>query len=211
MTGRLRLTVEFLLLFAGGPMVILSCRSRLLMAATLWGAALLVYLLMRRQGYRYGPDWNGQALKSGSRIVLRHFTIAAPLLALLAWEIARPSFLRLPLTQPRLWLTIMALYPLLSVWPQELLYRAFIYNRYAPLFGKSGGFVLASAVAFGFMHVIFLNATAVLLAFCGGLMMARTYKANRSLALSCLEHALYGCFIFTIGLGRFFYSGAAWR
>ena len=34
---------------------------------------------------------------------------------------------------------------------------------------------------------------------------------RRSLWLTCLEHGLYGCLIFTIGLGRYFYTGAAWH
>jgi hypothetical protein len=45
----------------------------------------------------------------------------------------------------------------------------------------------------------------------GGLLFARDYARHRSLSLTCLEHSLYGCLIFTIGLGRFFYTGAAWK
>ena len=44
----------------------------------------------------------------------------------------------------------------------------------------------------------------------GGWLFARDYARHRSLTLVCLEHAAYGCVIFTVGLGRFFYSGAAW-
>ena len=41
-------------------------------------------------------------------------------------------------------------------------------------------------------------------------MFATTYQRYRSLALVCLEHAIYGCLIFTLGLGWYFY-GAAWQ
>lgn len=211
MTKRLGLLTEFLLLFAGGPLLILLCRSAPLMIGLMWGSALLVYLVMRHGGYRLSADWNGKAVRAKGGIVFAHFAVAAPLLALLTWEISQHTFLQLPLHNPRFWLVIMALYPLLSVWPQEIIYRAFLNKRYAPLFGKGAGFVLASAAAFAFMHIIFLNFIAVALTFCGGLMMARTYTSSRSLALTCVEHALYGCFVFTIGLGHFFYHGAAWR
>jgi hypothetical protein len=42
-------------------------------------------------------------------------------------------------------------------------------------------------------------------------MFAGDYARRRSLGLACLEHGLYGCLIFTIGLGRYFYTGAAWH
>jgi membrane protease YdiL (CAAX protease family) len=42
----------------------------------------------------------------------------------------------------------------------------------------------------------------------GGLLFAHTYWKTRSLLVSAIEHALYGCLLYTIGLGRFFYHGA---
>jgi membrane protease YdiL (CAAX protease family) len=71
--------------------------------------------------------------------------------------------------------------------------------------------VAASAFAFGYAHIIFLNWIAVAMTTFGGFLFARDYTRHRSLSLVCLEHALYGCLIFTVGLGRFFYSGAAWH
>jgi membrane protease YdiL (CAAX protease family) len=120
------------------------------------------------------------------------------------------SFLSFPRERPGLWVLVMVLYPLLSVWPQEMVYRAFIYHRYAPIFGASGGYILASALAFGYMHIIFINPAAVALSVPGGWLFARNYARNRSLALASVEHALYGCLIFTTGLGRFFFTGYAW-
>ncbi len=35
-------------------------------------------------------------------------------------------------------------------------------------------------------------------------MFAARYQQSRSLAASSFEHALYGCFLFTVGLGQFF-------
>jgi membrane protease YdiL (CAAX protease family) len=99
----------------------------------------------------------------------------------------------------------MLLYPLLSVYPQELLYRGFFFHRYAPLFGSGRGMLLASALSFGFVHIIFRNTLAVFLCVSGGLLFALTYNQSGSLLLACLEHALFGNFLFTIGLGQFFY------
>jgi membrane protease YdiL (CAAX protease family) len=109
---------------------------------------------------------------------------------------------------PRLWALIFLLYPLFSVYPQELLYRAFFFRRYQPLFGNGWGMIFASAAAFGFVHIIFRNWLAVGLSLIGGLLFSLTYQMSSSLLLTCLDHAIFGNFLFTIGLGEFFYHGA---
>jgi uncharacterized protein len=109
---------------------------------------------------------------------------------------------------PRLWAFIFLFYPLFSVYPQELLYRAFFFHRYQPLFGNGWVMVIASAVAFGFVHIIFRNWLAVGLCLIGGFLFSLTYQISGSLLLACLDHAIFGNFLFTIGLGEFFYHGA---
>jgi membrane protease YdiL (CAAX protease family) len=106
---------------------------------------------------------------------------------------------------PALWVLVMLLYPLLSVYLQELLYRAFFFHRYVPLFGDGWGILIASSVAFGFVHIIFRNNLAVVLCTIGGFLFALTYQRSGSLLLACFDHAIFGNFLFTIGLGQFFY------
>jgi membrane protease YdiL (CAAX protease family) len=114
------------------------------------------------------------------------------------------SFVR---QHPALWAVVMVAYPVLSVYPQGLLYRAFFFERYATLFPGKWTMILASAVAFAFLHVIFRNWLAVALTFAGGLLFAVRYAETGSLATSSFEHALYGCWLFTVGLGQYFYHG----
>lgn len=109
---------------------------------------------------------------------------------------------------PGFWALVMLLYPLISVFPQELLYRAFFFQRYRPLFGSGWTMLLASALAFGFVHIIFGNWLAVLLCVFGGCLFAFTYHSSGSLVLACIDHAIFGNFLFTIGLGKFFYHGS---
>ncbi len=205
---RLLLALEFAAVFIGAPFLIVSIKNRLLMIGLLWAGAFVAYRFTRHLP-RLQTDIAhlGQDLKP---IALR-FVVLAPIIALLTWLTLPDSFLSLPRAAPALWLAIMVAYPLLSVWPQEMVYRAFLYHRYAPLFGKEWGYVAASAFAFGYAHMIFLNWIAIAMAAFGGFLFARDYARHRSLTLVCLEHALYGCLIFTVGLGRFFYSGAAWH
>ena len=106
-----------------------------------------------------------------------------------------------------LWLSIIIVYPLTSVFPQEIIFRSFFFQRYSTLFTTRKSLVLASALSFSFAHIIFHNILAVLLTFLGGLLFAYTYEKRKSLTLVSIEHALYGILIFTLGFGRFFYHG----
>jgi membrane protease YdiL (CAAX protease family) len=58
------------------------------------------------------------------------------------------------------------------------------------------------------MHIVFRNPLAMALTFAGGILFAWRYEKTGSLFVSSFEHALYGCFLFTIGLGRYFYARA---
>jgi hypothetical protein len=109
---------------------------------------------------------------------------------------------------PGFWALMMLLYPVVSVYPQEFLYRAFFFHRYQPLFGSGWTRVIASAGAFSFALVIFGHWPAMVLCGVGGLLFAFTYRQSDSLLLTCIDHALFGDFIFSIGLGRFFYHGS---
>jgi len=40
-----------------------------------------------------------------------------------------------------------------------------------------------------------------------GWLFADTYRRSESLLAASIEHALYGGFLFTVGLGRHFYNG----
>jgi membrane protease YdiL (CAAX protease family) len=131
-----------------------------------------------------------------------------PLLLLLGLGVRlyAPEMLFLLIRQaPVLWLALVLFYPIFSVYPQELLYRSFFFHRYKPLFGEGIGMIAASAAVFGFVHIIFGNWVAIGLTAIGGLLFGWTYRKSRSMILTCLEHALFGDFIFTIGIGQFFY------
>ena len=205
------LWLEWLTLFAGMPVVILCVHQRFLMVALLWGGALFAYgTLKRNADFSHRSEWNMAGLRAGLRPVLLRFVVLAALLALFTTVTEPDRLFALPRRSLALWALIMLLYPILSVWPQEIIFRSFFYHRYASLFGTHRHYIAASALAFGFAHIVFANWIVVVFTCIGGAMFAGTYARRRSLALACLEHALYGCFIFTIGLGWYFY-GAAWH
>lgn len=116
-------------------------------------------------------------------------------------------FLAFPREQTGLWLTVCFAYPLFSVIPQELIFRVFFYHRYRALIQSRRGVLFISALSFGLAHLLFGHWSSVLLSGVGGLLFSWTYFRTRSMLWAAGEHALYGVTLFTIGLGRFFYSG----
>jgi membrane protease YdiL (CAAX protease family) len=83
-----------------------------------------------------------------------------------------------------------------------------MFERYRILFPSAALMILISAAAFAFSHIVFRNPWSVALTFVGGLLFAWRYQRTDSLLVSSLEHALYGCYMFTVGLGGLFYHGA---
>ena len=111
---------------------------------------------------------------------------------------------------PALWL--LAGYGLYRLLREPAFDRTRLWNRQAFL-GRAPGILLiflvvASAVAFSFAHIIFRNPIAIIFTLVGGLLFAWRYAETGSLFTSSFEHALYGCWMFTIGLGEYFYKGA---
>jgi uncharacterized protein len=203
------LAVEFVSVFVGVPLLIFYRVLPNLPLPYLLAGAFAAFLVLH-----YDHSFDSARLFSGNgitanlpRLLLRDVVFLA--LLGLAVRIFAPQLLfSLMKRAPGFWTVVMLLYPLLSVYPQELLYRAFFFHRYLPLFGSGWTMVLASAFAFGFVHIIFGNWLALCLCVIGGVLFALTYQHSGSLLLACIDHAIFGNFIFTIGLGRFFYHGS---
>jgi hypothetical protein len=117
-------------------------------------------------------------------------------------------FLSLPRRAPPFWAIIMVFYPIVSAFPQELIYRTLFFHRFGTLFGNRR--VLAAAVngaLFGFAHIMFGSWISVVLSALLGFVIAWRYARARSFWGAWFEHALYGDLVFTVGLGRYFFTG----
>jgi hypothetical protein len=148
----------------------------------------------------------GRLRGSLGSIALRGVLAAAVITGLVL--LLRPSaFLAMPARAPWLWLAGLALYPFLSAWPQEVVFRLFFFHRYAPLLGTGGSMLATNAIAFGLLHVIYPNALAPLLSVPAGLLLALTWRRTGSLGPVWLEHSVYGLLLFTLGLGQYFFDG----
>ena len=203
-TKRWRLPAEYVLIFFGlvGLYIAVRVPGGPIPALLVAGAAVLVHLR------RHRVDLLGAgALRAALPRVLLLWLVVS-LLATAAVAIVAPGDLfDLPREDPLLWAAIVLFYPLVSVYPQELLFRAFLLQRYASVFGRGRALAAASAAAFGFAHLLFGNVLAVVATIAGGWLFARRYQRTGSLLVVSVEHALYGITIFTIGLGQYFYHG----
>ncbi len=206
--ARAGLIVEFVMLFVALPLGYRFSPVRIPALPLLWVVAGYAWWqLFRDPHFDRAKLWNAGQLASRIGVILAIF-IAVGLLLWLGVRRFAPelefSFVR---QHPAFWAVVMVAYPVLSVYPQGILYRAFFFERYAAIFPGKWPMIVASAAAFAFLHIIFRNNLAIALTFGGGLLFAARYAATGSLATSSFEHALYGCWLFTVGLGQYFYHG----
>lgn len=206
--SRWSLILEFLLVFVGLPLGYRFSPVRVPALPLLWAiAAYALWQLLRDPHFDRTKLWNIGQLPGCAGVILAIFVVVALGIWLgvrryapdLEWSFVRQN--------PVFWAVVMVAYPVLSVYPQGLLYRAFFFERYAELFPGKWAMIVASAAAFAFLHIIFRNWLAVGLTLAGGLLFAARYAETGSLATSSFEHALYGCWLFTVGLGQYFYHG----
>lgn len=205
---QIMLAAEFGSLFIALPFFLFLQQDHLnpIPILLLIASATTIYLLSKQTFPRI-RFYNIAGFKIYSLVIIKHFFSIALVLALGLYVIAPDIFLYCPKEKVSVWATIMLTYPLLSVYPQEIIYRGFLLERYKPIFQSKRHQLHASALAFSFGHIIYGNTIALVLTLIGGYLFTSTYMRSKSLLLTAMEHALYGCFIFTIGLGRFLFSG----
>lgn len=206
---RWRLLVEYLALFVLLPAAYALDAVPLPLFPALWLVAGVCLAVLRRDPrFERRRLWNAHDLGPRVTAALIPFVLAAPMLAWFA-AIHDPDrlfgFVR---QRPLLWAAVMVLYPVLSVYPQGLVYRVFVLHRYRDLFPSRWGRIAASAAAFSAVHVVFENWIAPLLTLAGGVLFAWTYDRTRSSLVAGIQHAAFGGLLFTLGLGWYFYHGA---
>ncbi|MDO6623847.1 CPBP family intramembrane metalloprotease [Oceanihabitans sp. 1_MG-2023] len=128
--------------------------------------------------------------------------LIAFLTILFVWFTSKDSLFSVVLHKPLLWLVILFAYSIFSVYPQELIYRTFYFQRYKNLFYNTNWLMLVNAIVFAMAHLFFKNGLVIVLTFLGGLLFAFTYSKSRSTILVTIEHAIYGCWLFTVGMGE---------
>ena len=166
----------------------------------------VIFWLGRKYGYTRTIFWQGD--RNAERVqlvtIINRFLLISVVLFSIVFAAYPLHLFDLPRSNPIFWLILLALYPLFSVYPQELLYRSFFFRRYERLFSNQQHLVVLNALMFGWMHIVFHNGLAVVFSIVAGFLFADTFRKTQSLRLTCLEHSLYGWLIFTLGYAEAF-------
>jgi len=198
MNSKNYLSSEFFILFILFPLSLLLPYDFRIKGISI---VYLVYVLLRKTPVRFkikrGINW-----KSFWKTTLIKFVVVAAVTALYVYVMDATKLFCVPKTDINLFWKILLVYTFLSVWPQELIYRTFFFERYSTFFKNPKTLIFVNAVVFSLAHIFLQNTLVTVLTFIGGLLFAYTYSKTKSTTLVSIEHALYGNWLFTVGLGE---------
>ena len=194
-------SVEFLIIFIIIPILFaLAFPTWIKMLIGVTGFLYILFILLRieKKTFKIAPNLNWNVFWKHTFIKL---IVIALITTIFVWFTDKEALFNVLLNKPKLWILILFIYSSFSVYPQELIYRTFFFNRYRELFKSSGLLIFINAIVFSLGHIFFNNTLVLVLTFLGGLLFAFSYNKTKSTLLVSIEHAIYGCWLFTVGMG----------
>jgi hypothetical protein len=202
----IRLSLEFVLLFFGIPVLIYLDKDFIHPSIIILPVLLFIFILLRRTS---DFNWSELFRWSVSQKALALNALIIVVCALLIWGYVflfdRENLFNLPRAHPWIYLALCVFYPVFSAFGQEIIYRTFLSKRYSYLLPKDWHFVVASAVTFSFVHIVYYNPVSLVLTFIGGLYFARVYQQTGSVLFTSVLHGIFGILFFGMGLGQYFW------
>ncbi len=202
MNSRSFLTTELALLFFVIPILLFLDITPIIKIGSLISAIIYVVIISKKNKIFSFKQLLSIKLKSEWKTLLLSSSIVlgSSLIFMYFWH---PEDLFIVVKKkPLLWLAILLFYAILSVIPQELLYRSYFFTRYEDLFKNRNYLIALNIIVFPIAHLMFNNPLVLLVTFIGGIFFTLTYNRTKSLLLTSLEHAIYGNWLFTIGMGE---------
>lgn len=98
------------------------------------------------------------------------------------------------------------MYPLLSAFPQEIIFREFFFYRYRAIFQSEVWMLIINILLFSFAHIYFASSIVIIFTLVAGAIFAITYMRTRSLLVVSIQHSLCGLMILSSGLSQHFYK-----
>ncbi len=200
------LGIEFILLFFGIPTWIYLDQDFIHTSIIILPALVFIFFLLRRNS---DFKWSELIRWQVSRKVLYANAILILLAALLMLGYVlffdRENLFNLPRANIWIYLGLCLFYPVVSAFGQEIIYRTFLSKRYSIILPKGWQFVLASALTFSFMHIVYYNPVSLILTFMGGIYFAVNYRITRSVLFTSVLHGIFGIMMFGVGLGQYFW------
>lgn len=193
--------IEFFIIFVLLPIsfaIPYDGRAKFIIGVIGFFYILYVLLKVEQKKIKIGTNLNWSSFFRQTAVKLGGIIF---LTTLFVWYTNKDDLFIVLLTKPKLWLFILFFYSVFSVYPQELIYRTFYFQRYEVLFKSKTLFIFVNATVFSLGHLFFGSTLVMVLTFLGGLLFAMTYHRTQSTLLVTIEHAIYGCWLFTVGMG----------
>lgn len=192
---------EFFVIFILIPIsFVLSYSPWIKTAIGLFGFLYIIFVLLKIEKKKFKVSSNLNWKRFWKQTLVKLLFIMV-LTTLIVWFTNKESLFFVLLNKPKLWVFILFFYSAFSVYPQELIYRAFYFQRYKALFPNKNLIIFINAAVFALAHLFFKNTLVLVLTFLGGFLFALTYIKTESTLLVTIEHAIYGCWLFTVGMG----------
>ena len=194
--------LELLILFLMIPIsFVFSYHTIIKLTIGLLGFFYILYILLKVENVKLRISKNIDWRFFWKSTIIKLFLIAI-ITSFYVYFTAPKNLFIVVLNKPLLWILILLFYSIFSVYPQELLYRNFFFKRYLELFKNEKLFLFINAFLFSLAHLLFKNTLVLILTFIGGLLFAYTYSKTKSTFLVSVEHSIYGCWLFTVGMGN---------
>jgi membrane protease YdiL (CAAX protease family) len=193
--------IEFFIAFIVVPIsFVLNYPIWMKMLIGITGFLYIIFVLLRvekkqlkiAEALHWKAFWKQTILKLIAIIILT---------TLYVWAFDKTNLYSVVLNKPIMWIAILFVYSLFSVYPQELIYRTFFFQRYETLFKSKALLIFINAIVFCLAHLFFKNTLVLALTFLGGLLFGMTFYKSKSTLFVTIEHAIYGCWLFTVGMG----------
>lgn len=195
--------LEFLFFYVFVPFIAIRFLDGWLKIIPLLLIALFFYLILRKD-----PEFDKKILFRLNRQHLRksipRIIIISILLVWFTFWIFPDLFFKYPFEDFEDYVITLFLYPVVSVIPQELVYRVYFFHRYKKIVPEKYLLMLSNAIIFGLTHWIYGNWVAPIATFLVSWIFIFTYLKSKSLLNVSLEHYIYGFIMFTVGFGYFF-------
>lgn len=201
--------VELVVCFGFLPLLLFHFRSHIhqtLLMLIVFVALLCVGMLLNDKTFKRFRLWNKPGFTRWILPVLGMFATLIVLSTVLVYVYDPKILFYMPKFQFSTWLVLLLVYPLLSAFPQEIIFRTFLFHRYKTIIPRKEHRIWLSSICFGYVHIFYDNWLAVVLSTVAGYVFCKTYAHSRSTILVAIEHSLWGLWIFTLGIGEYFDS-----
>lgn len=204
--NKILLYMEYILFFFGIPLFIFFDKNIIHPGIIILPVLIMLFLFLRKH-----DDFKFKELiylKISPSEQKKHALIVLAIFVFLTLSVIifiPEKLFNLPKGNTVVWVVLCLFYPVFSAYGQEIIYRTFLFKRYRTIFNSNTKLILASALAFSFVHIIYFSVFSILITFVGGIYFAHTYSKTKSVLFTSILHGVLGDTIFTIGLGSYFW------